>query len=95
MGNYVVIVADGPDCPLGCSGSNYSLASSGGTGSVVLIAPNGTIEFTGGTTAKSAVAKKMIMSGGTTLVYEAGLTSMSFTTGSSTNWSVESWKETE
>lgn len=94
-GNYVIVVADGPDCPSGCSGSNYSLASSGGTGSVVLIAPNGTIEFSGGTTAKSAIAQKMIMSGGTTLVYEAGLTTLSFTTGSSTTWSVESWKEIE
>lgn len=95
VGNYVIVLADGPDCPSSCSGSNYSIDSSGGTGSVVLIAPNGSINFTGGTTAKSAIAQKMIMSGGTTLVYESGLTSLSFTTASSATWNVESWKETE
>lgn len=94
-GNYIIVVADGPDCSPACSGSNYSIAASGGTGSVVLIAPNGTIEFIGGTSAKSAVAQRMIMSGGTILNFEAGLTNLSFSTGSSTNWNVESWKEIE
>lgn len=95
MGNYMIVLADGTDCPSSCGGATEAINASGGTGSLVLMAPNGTINFTGGTTAKSAIAKKMIMSGGTTLIYDSGLTSLSFTTGSSTVWNVQSWKEIE
>lgn len=96
VGSYVVVIADGQDCPLGCLGmTNRVITASGGTGSVVLVAPNGTIEFTGGASAKSAVARKMILSGGTTLNYESGLSNISFISGASSGWNVESWKEIE
>jgi hypothetical protein len=95
-GSYVVAIADGVDCPAGCYGmTNRVITASGGTGSVVLVAPNGTIEFTGGASAKSAVAKKMILSGGTTLNYESGLSDISFVSGPAGAWTIESWKEVE
>lgn len=87
-GSYMIVIADGVD-----NGTNYAIEASGGTGSVVLIAPNGTIEFTGGASAKAAVAYRMVMSGGTTLVYETGLADISFTSGPSGAWNVDNWKE--
>ncbi len=94
-GNYVVLVVDGFDCPSGCNGSDYVISTSGGTASIALIAPNGSVHFTGGTTAKSIIAKTIIMDGGSTLRYESGLSNMTFTNASSTSWNVASWKEIE
>ncbi len=95
-GSYVVIIADGTDCdPLSCADSIYAGTAAGGTGSIVLMVPNGTLDFSGGTAAKGAVAKTMRMSGGTTLTYEAGLASISFAASSSNAWTVQSWKEIE
>ncbi len=91
--SYALLVSTNR-CPnvAGCSGNN-AISASGGTGSVVLIAQEGTISFSGGTSAKSAVARKMIMSGGTTLNYETGLSDLDFTSGPSGAWTVESWRE--
>lgn len=84
-GNYVLLVAE--------DSSSNAISASGGTGSVVLVAPYGTITFSGGTSAKSAIANYMVMSGGTTLHYESGLADISFTNGPSGAWNVDSWKE--
>lgn len=86
-GNYVLLVADDT--------TSSAINASGGTGSVVLVAPYGTITFSGGTSAKSAIANRMVMSGGTTLVYESGLADISFTTGPSGAWNVDNWREIE
>jgi hypothetical protein len=91
--SYALIVSTS-QCPTvgACSGNN-AIEASGGTGSVVLIAQDGTIEFEGGASAKSAVANRMIMSGGTVLNYETGLADLDFSSGPSGAWTVESWKE--
>jgi hypothetical protein len=91
--SYALLVSTNK-CPddIGCSGDD-AISASGGTGSIVLIAQDGTITFSGGTSAKSAVANKMIMLGGTTLNYDSGLANLDFSSGPSGAWTVESWKE--
>lgn len=94
-GNYLMIlttsVCDGTSVT--CGSGNYAIDASGGTGAVILVAQDGTINFDGGTGAKSAVAKKMIMGGGTTITYDSGIQSLYFTTGPSGAWNVSSWQE--
>ncbi len=94
-GSYILLVTTS-SCPdsVGCSGRK-AIEVSGGTGAVVLNAQNGTIEFTGGAQAKQATAHKIIMSGGTRLIYEEGLINPNFTSGPSGSWTIDSWKEVD
>ena len=92
-GSYVILVSTNATCANGISCSDYSISAAGGTGSVVLSAQNGSIQFTGGASAKAAVANYMTLSGGTTLNYEAGLANINFASGPGGTWSVSSWKE--
>lgn len=86
-GSYVALVASGTD------GAEYAGIAEGGTSAVVYMAPNGTLKFSGGAAAKAGVAKKIIMEGGTTLTYEAGLVDLTFLAGLSGFWNVDTWKE--
>jgi hypothetical protein len=86
-GSYVALVAAGTD------GTDYAGIAEGGTSAVVYMAPNGTLKFSGGAGAKAGVANKIIMEGGTTLTYEAGLVDLTFLAGLSGLWNVDTWKE--
>lgn len=92
-GSYLLVVTTS-DCPASpsCSG-DAAVEVSGGTGAVVLNAQQGTIEFSGGAQAKQATAKKIEMSGGTSVHYETGLADMNFNSGPSGSWGVEAWDE--
>ncbi len=70
-----------------------ALKAEGGAGSVVLVAPYGTVRFSGGAGAKSVVGKQMVMEGGATLTYESGLADLTFSSGPSGAWNVDSWQE--
>jgi hypothetical protein len=85
VGSHVVLVADDT--------TSNAIIASGSTGSVVLMAPFGTITFSGFTSAKAAIANRMVMSGMTSLVYESNLTGISITTGPSGVWGVDNWRE--
>lgn len=92
-GSYVVLSTTS-QCPsgAGCGGSS-AVSVSGTAGSVVLSAPDGTVSFSGSAEVKSVVAKTMIMSGTTHIVYDSGLANMEFNSGPSGAWTVSSWKE--
>jgi hypothetical protein len=92
-GSYVVVAVDGEDCPSSCGGTTYTAKTDGGTDSMVIIAPNGTLYITGGAALKAAMAKTIIMSGGSTLTFDSGLLNVTFSGNGSTIWNVESWKE--
>jgi hypothetical protein len=94
-GSYILLVTTS-DCPTGvdCGGDN-AVEVNGGTGAVVINAQNGTIEFEGGAQAKQATAYRIVMTGGTTVTYEAGLANPVFESGPSGAWTVSSWKEVE
>lgn len=91
-GSYILVVTTST-CPTGSCGNHPAIDVSGGTGAVVLNAQKGTINFSGGASAKQATAEKIIMSGGTTVNYETGLADMNFSSGPSGSWSVTSWSE--
>ena len=75
------------------SSSAINIANSAGT--VILVAPYGTIAFSNTAGAKEAIAKTISMSNSATLTYESGLANVNFTTGPSGSYSVSSWKETQ
>lgn len=94
-GSYLLVVTTSA-CPYSGSCSNSpAVTASGGTGSVVLNAQNGDLELTGGASAKQLTAKKIIMSGGTTVHYETGLSDINFESGPSGGWNISSWQEVE
>ncbi len=95
-GSYVV-VATTSTCPGGsnCTGGSRAIKISGAAGSVVLVAPDGTVELEGSVSIKSLVAKKVKMSGASNIIYDSGLADLDFTSGPSGSWTVESWKEVE
>ncbi len=93
-GSYIIVATDsGDNCTGTCGGSTYAVKADGVTASMVLIAPNGTLYVTGGAALKAAMAKTIIMDGGSNLTFEAALANITFTTTGSTGWSVQSWKE--
>ena len=73
------------------SSSAISIANSAGT--VILVAPYGTISFSNTAGAKEAIAKSINMSNLATLTYESGLMNVNFMTGPSGSWAVDGWRE--
>ncbi len=94
-GSYILFVTNST-CPdaINCSGHG-AVDISGSAGSVVLNAQQGTINFSGSASAKEATAYQLSLSGSTTVTYESGLASLSFTSGPSGSYSINSWKETQ
>lgn len=92
--SYILLVTTS-SCPgVGCANSP-AIEITGGTGAVILVAQNGTLEFNGGAQAKQATADTIVMSGGATITYESGLQNPNFTSGPSGSWAIVSWKEVE
>jgi hypothetical protein len=92
-GSYIVFVTTS-NCDISFCSKN-SIDISGGAGSVVLYAPNGTIAFSGSASAKEATAYKISLTGNTTVNYDSGLANINFTSGPSGTWGINSWKEIE
>ncbi len=92
-GSYIMITSLS-DCPVSssCSGAN-AIDISGSAGAVVLVAQNGTINFSGSASAKQATGYAINLSGSTVVTYESGLANMNFTSGPSGSWNVDSWQE--
>ncbi|PIP69035.1 hypothetical protein CO033_00980 [Candidatus Nomurabacteria bacterium CG_4_9_14_0_2_um_filter_32_10] len=66
---------------------------SGGAGAVIAYAPFGTITISGGAALKEATGYRIIVSGGSSITYESGLTNNNFSSGPSGSWVVEEWGE--
>lgn len=94
-GSYIMLVSLS-DCPrsLFCSGKN-AIEISGAAGAVVLVAQNGTVEFSGSASAKQATGYAIELSGATTVNYENGLKNMNFSSGPSGSWNIKSWREVQ
>src|SRR3989339_1826305 len=69
------------------SSSAINVANSAGT--VILVAPYGTISFSNTAGAKEAIAKTISMSNSATLTYESGLMNVNFVSGPSGSWEVQ------
>jgi hypothetical protein len=91
-GSYAIIV-DTSDCPTSSScGGNPAILSSGGGGSIALIAQNGTIQINSNTGVQQATAKTLQLIGGVSMTYNSGLSTLTFS--STGGWGVSSWQET-
>ncbi len=80
------------------SSSSSAINISGGSGAVILYAADGTLNVTGGATVKSATAYRIIVAGGSSLVYEDGLTNVAFQIGptsAASMFSLKDWDEVE
>jgi hypothetical protein len=86
-GSYIMIATT--------NSSDTAASISGGAGAVIMFAPNGTLSISGGASLKEATAYKVVISGGSNVTYESGLSNNNFTTGASGTWDVSSWKETQ
>jgi hypothetical protein len=75
------------------SSSAIGIANSAGT--VILVAPYGTVSFSNTAGAKEVIAKTVSMSNQSVLNYETGLINVSFVSGPSGSWEVEGWGESE
>ncbi len=83
--SYVLVIST--------SNSDSAISVGGGTGAVVLNAQNGTVSFSGHSSAKQVTANKIIMSGTSNLIYEDGLMNVNFVGGPSGSWAIDSWQE--
>lgn len=91
-GNYILLVTTS-SCPTGSCGGNPAISVSGGAGAVILNAQKGAIEMSGGASANQVTAERIIVTGGSHVIYQTGLVNMNFQSGPSGSWSVVSWDE--
>ena len=92
-GSYVVVVSTNSSCSDGVSCSNYAITTSGGAESAVLIAQDGGVYLTGGTTTPAVIANYLKMDGGAKIQYNSSLSGLIIEGGSGGWWSVLSSKE--
>jgi hypothetical protein len=92
-GSYVIIATTSQCGGYTSCGSTSAITVSGSAGAVVLVAPYGQVNFTGSAGAKAVIAYGMSLSGSTDLNYESGLADISFTSGPSGSWEVDTWRE--
>jgi hypothetical protein len=76
-------------------GSKNAIELSGGTGAVLLIAQNGTVNMNGGTAAKALIGYTVKLSGGAIVTYDSNLSTLNFASGSSDASNIKLWKEVE
>lgn len=102
----IVTIGSGADATgSGVSGSYLMIATtsyasnaltiSGGSGAVILYAPNGTMNISGGAHLKEAVAYRISISGGSSVDYDTGLINTNFSSGPSGGWNVQRWQEVQ
>jgi cytoskeletal protein CcmA (bactofilin family) len=94
-GSYTMLVSTS-NCPIApsCAG-NSAITISGGAGAVVLVAQNGRMTMSGGTSVKALTADEIYISGGSTVIYDSGIADLNFTSGPSGGWEISNWKEVQ
>lgn len=75
--------------------SGSAIDISGGSGAVILIAQEGTINMNGGTSVKAMVAKTINISGGGQVNYDSGLEDLTISSSGSGGWNIQYWDEVE
>lgn len=77
------------------SSSTSAATINGGAGAMIVYAPSGTINISGGAALKEATGYRIVVSGNGSITYESGLTNNNFSSGPSGSWSIDNWSETE
>jgi len=86
-GSYIMVVTT--------STSSSAITINNSAGTVILVAPYGTISFANSASVKEAIAKTINMANSSSLIYDSGLISKNFIGGPSGAWNVQSWGETQ
>ena len=95
QGSYIMLLTTS-NCPTDVScGGSPAIDVGNNAGTVILVAQNGTIQFSNNAGAKEAVAHTLSLSNNAVITYETGLADVNFTSGPSGGWVIESWKEIE
>lgn len=86
-GSYPFLITTS-SCPVesGCNG-NSAVTMSGGAGTVAIVAQDGTVRISGGSSLKAVTAKQITMDGGAELTYDSGLINSNFSSGPGGSWS--------
>lgn len=87
MGSYIMLYSK--------SSSSGAATINGGAGAMIIYAPNGTINISGGAALKEATGYRIVVTGNGSITYESGLTNNNFSSGPSGSWSIDNWSETE
>jgi len=86
-GSYIMAVST--------STANPTISVSNNAGTVILYTPDGIINFSNNSGAKSATGKTIILGNNATVTYESGLADVNFVNGPSGSYGISSWRETE
>lgn len=89
-GSYPFLITTSA-CPAdsGCNG-NPAIYLSGGAGTVALVAQNGTVRISGGSSLKAVTGAQITMDSGSELHYDSGLISANFSSGPGGSWQIQS-----
>jgi hypothetical protein len=86
-GSYLMMLSN--------NNGNNAVSISGGAGAVIVYAPYGTINITGGASLKEVTGYKVSIAGGSSVTYESGLANNSFSSGPSGSWAIQTWGESQ
>lgn len=92
-GSFLFVVSTS-ECPnaVGCGGAS-AITVTGGAGAIAVNAQEGGVSISGGAELKAAVGNTISISGGSTVQYDSGLASPSFSSGPSGAYQITSWTE--
>jgi len=68
---------------------------SNNTNTVIFYAANGTVNINNNAALKEVTAYSINLANGAQIIYESGLASVKFSSGSGAGWAIKSWRETE
>ncbi len=86
-GSYIMLLSK--------NNTTSAISVSGGAGAMIAYAQYGTITVTGGASLKEATGYRIVVTGGSNITYESGLTNNNFSSGPSGTWNINSWREVE
>ncbi len=94
-GSYLFMVSTS-QCPndTNCGGLS-AININGGAGAIAANAQSGNVALSGGAAINAVVGNTITITGGSTVTYDSGLASPSFSSGPSGGWSISSWKEVQ
>lgn len=91
--SYLFVVSTSK-CPNDTNcGGNPAITISGGAGAIAANAQEGTVDLHGGASIKAVTGKTITVTGGSTVTYDSGLASPSFTSGPSGGFTISGWRE--
>jgi hypothetical protein len=86
-GSYIMLLSK--------NNTSSAVSVSGGAGAMIAYAQYGTVTVSGGASLKEVTGYRIVVTGGSDITYESGLTNNNFSSGPSGTWNINSWREVE